>query len=73
MITMYECAYGEDGQEMYKVLDDEEIMMSKIYSKLFPELYAEIEAQYNNCKNHFYYLSKKAHLQYLQKKFGLIG
>ena len=64
--------FDEDGKEMHKVLDDKELMDSKIYAKIYPELYAEIESQYGNNKNQLYYLSKEAYMQYQQKSNGLI-
>ena len=72
MIGISEYTFDKDDREMCKVSEDKEIIDSKIYAKIFPELYAEIKAQYGNSKNHFYYLSKKAHLQYQQKKYGLL-
>lgn len=72
MISVSEYKFDKDGREMCKVLEDKEIMDSKIYAKIFPELYEEIKSQYDNNKNHFYYLSEKAHLQYQQKKHGFI-
>ena len=72
MINISEYTFDKDGREMCRVLEDKNIKDSKIYAKIFPELYAEIKSQYDNSENHFYYLSEKAHLQYQQKKYGLL-
>jgi len=71
-ISISEYTFDKDDTEMCKVLEDKEIIDFAIYAKIFPDLYAEIKAQYGTNENQFYYLSKKAHLQYQQKKYGLI-
>lgn len=72
MISVNEYKFDEDGKVMHKVLDDKELMDSKIYANIYPELYAEIESQYGNNKNQFYYLTETAYTQYQQMRNGLI-
>ena len=72
MITISEYANDEDGKRMCRVWEDKDIAESKIYARIYPELYTEIKAQYDTSQNHFYYLSEEAYWQLQQKKHGFV-
>lgn len=67
-----EYKFDKDGKELHRVLEDKELMDFKIYAKICPALYAEIESQYGDNKNHFYYLSEEAQVQYQQIRHGIV-
>lgn len=42
MIMVSECENDEDGKRMCRVWEDKDIAESKIYARIYPELYTEV-------------------------------
>lgn len=71
MITVNEQKF-DNGKKLYKILDDAQLAESPVYAKIFPDLYAEVKAQYGSAESHWYSLSDTAHRQYMQHQNGLV-
>lgn len=71
MLIVQETMFNKN-REMHRILDDNDLISSPVYKKIFPELYLEIKSQFETANNHWYCLSDEAYKQYRQHHFGIV-